>query len=75
MKDRFDLENEINRVHNYIDDIRMIIEFMLNDSIESNLDIDKYANALEGIASLMEIHNLKMFDTMCQCFRIDNYKE
>lgn len=75
MKDRFDLENEINRVHNYIDDIRMITEFMLNDSIESNLDIDKYANALEGIASLMEIHNLKMFDTMCQCFRMDNYKE
>lgn len=75
MKDRFDLENDINNLQHYVEDIRMITEYMINDSVNSSLDIDKYINALEGVASLMEMHSLKMFDTMCQCFKLDNYKE
>lgn len=74
MKDRFDLENEIMRTANYADDLHTIAESMINDSLE-NMDVDKYINAIEGVASLIEMHSNKMFDTMSQCFKIDNYRE
>jgi len=62
MKDRFDLEQEILRTTNYADDLRTVVENMLNDSIE-------------GIAILIEMQSNKMLDTMSQCFKLDNYKE
>ena len=75
MKDRFDLEQEILRTTNYADDLRTISANMLNDSIEGITDVDKYTNAIEGIAILIEMQSNKMFDTMSQCFKLDNYKE
>ena len=75
MKDRFDLEQEILRTTNYADDLRTVVENMLNDSIEGITDVDKYANAIEGVAILIEMQSNKMFDTMSQCFKLDNYKE
>ena len=71
MKDRFDLENEIMRTANYADNLRTIAENMINDDV----DVDKYCNAIEGVACLIEMHINKMFDTMRQCFKLDNYKE
>jgi len=73
MKDRFDLENEIMRTTNYADDLRTITESMINDSL-NNMDVDKYINAIEGVASLIEMHSNKMFDTMSQCFKLDAYR-
>jgi len=75
MKDRFDLEQEILRTTNYADNLRTVVENMLNDSIEGITDVDKYANAIEGIAILIEMQSNKMLDTMSQCFKLDNYKE
>ena len=75
MKDRFDLEQEILRTTNYADDLRTVVENMLNDSIEGITDVDKYANAIEGIAILIEMQSNKMLDTMSQCFKLDTYKE
>jgi hypothetical protein len=75
MKDRFDLEQEILRTTNYADDLRTISANMLNDYIEGVTDVDKYANAIEGIAILIEMQSNKMLDTMSQCFKLDNYKE
>lgn len=75
MKDRFDLEQEILRTTNYADDLRTVVENMLNDSIEGITDVDRYANAIEGVAILIEMQSNKMFDTMSQCFKLDNYKE
>ena len=74
MKDRFDLESEIMRTANYADDLRTIAENMINDDVDGNIDVDKYFNAIEGVASLIEMHSDKMFDTMCQCFNIDDYR-
>jgi len=74
MKDRFDLEQEILRTTNYADDLRTVVENML-DSIEGITDVDKYANAIEGVAILIEMQSNKMLDTMSQCFKLDNYKE
>jgi hypothetical protein len=75
MKDRFDLEQEILRTTNYANDLRTVVENMLNDSIEGITDVDKYANAIEGVAILIEMQSNKMLDTMSQCFKLDNYKE
>ena len=75
MKDRFDLEQEILITTNYADDLRTVVENMLNDSIEGITDVDRYANAIEGIAILIEMQSNKMLDTMSQCFKLDNYKE
>jgi hypothetical protein len=75
MKDRFDLEQEILRTTNYADDLRTVVENMLNDSIEGITDVDKYANAIEGVAILIEMQSNKMLDAMSQCFKLDNYKE
>ena len=75
MKDLFDLEQEILRTTNYADDLRTISANMLNDYIEGVTDIDKYTNAIEGIAILIEMQSNKMLDTMSQCFKLDNYKE
>ena len=76
MKDRFDLENEIMRTTNYADDLRTITESMINDSLDAldDMDVDKYINAIEGVASLIEMHSNKMFDTMSQCFKLDAYR-
>ena len=74
MKDRFDLENEIMRTTNYADDLRTISENMIDESSVNSLDIDKYVNAIEGVACLIEMHSNKMFDTMSQCFKLDAYK-
>jgi len=75
MKDRFDLEQEILRTTNYADDLRTISANMLHDYIEGVTDVDRYANAIEGIAILIEMQCNKMLDTMGQCFKLDNYKE
>lgn len=76
MKDRFDLEQEIMQIKNYSEDIRMVVEDLLNrqESI-SDIDTDKYCNVLEGVATLLDMHSDKMFDTMSQCFKLDHYRE
>jgi len=75
MKDRFNLEQEILRTTNYADDLRTISANMLHDYIEGVTDVDRYTNAIEGIAILIEMQSNKMLDTMSQCFKLDNYKE
>lgn len=76
MKDRFDLEEEILQIKNYSEDIRMVVENLINNQYDSsNIDVDKYCNVLEGVATLLDMHSDKMFDTISQCFRLDNYKE
>ena len=75
MKDRFDLEQEILRVTNYVDDLRTIAKNMTNDSINDTGHANKYAIPIEGVAILIEMQCNKMLDTMSQCFKLDNYKE
>ena len=75
MKDRFDLENEIMRTINYADDLRTVAENMIDESSVDSFKIDKYVNAIEGVACLIEMQTNKMFDTMSQCFKIDSYAQ
>lgn len=81
MKDRFDLEQEILQIKGYADNIRMVAEKMIDGDYDENYDrifpsnIDTYVNALEGLATLLDMHSDKMFDTMSQCFQLDSYKK
>lgn len=70
MKDRFDLENEITELHNFVqrlDDLGYGIA-------ELELSQDDIFNALSGLSVLLKIHTEKMFDTFTQAFHLDNYK-
>lgn len=71
MKDRFDLENEINFFHTFGENLKTVSEAVLED----NLDRDDIVNAIEGIRVLLEIHTNKVFDTMAQSFKLDQYND
>lgn len=71
MKDRFDLENEIAELHNFVqrlDDLGYGVA-------ELELSQDDIFNALSGLSVLLKIHAEKMFDTFTQAFKLDNYRE
>lgn len=70
MKNRFDLEQEITNLHNFVDQLGSISEGIL----EHELTNDETVNAIEGIRVLLKIQATKLFDTMCQCFQLDDYK-
>ena len=69
MKDRFDLETDILQFSNFSDQIRLVCYSYFN----GKLDEDKMADALEGIAVLIELHQDKTFDSFKQIFKLDEY--
>jgi hypothetical protein len=71
MKDRFDLEHEINLLYNFGENLKTLNEGVL----EQGLSNDEISNAIEGIRILLDLHTKKLFDTMTQCFKLDNYRE
>jgi hypothetical protein len=73
MKDRFDLENEINELHIYADQINLVSESIINP-IE-DIDKDTIVNALSGLSALLNMKTNKLFDTFCEIFKLDQYKE
>lgn len=71
MKDRFDLEQEINSISNISDQLATVCEAIL----EERISVDETANALEGIRVILNLQSQKLHDTMCQVFKLDNYKD
>lgn len=71
MKDRFDLEQEIHAVYVFADQLGTISEAILED----RLSTDETINAIEGVRVLIHLQTQKLYDTMCQTFKLDNYKE
>jgi hypothetical protein len=71
MKDRFDLEQEINALYGFSEQLSTISEAVL----EERLSTDETVNAIEGIRVLMDLQAQKLHDTMCQILKLDNYKE
>lgn len=71
MKDRFDLETEITTLYSFKDQLGLISEGIL----EHNMSNDDVVNAIEGLRVLLDIHATKMMDTMCQCFKLDQYND
>lgn len=69
--DRFELENKINQTTNFADQLRSIAGAVL----ENNMNEDRLANVLEGLAILIELHTDETFEVFKQTFRLDNYSE
>ena len=72
MKDRFDLESEIMKLHDFVDHIKSAVEYLQENDIDHTV-ADNMSNMLIGIGTLINIHAEKMHDTMCQCFKLDEY--
>lgn len=71
MKDRFNLEDEINMLYSFSDQLGSLSEGIL----EYNLTNDEVVNAIEGLKVMISLHANKLHDTMSQCFKLDNYKD
>lgn len=74
MKDRFDLENEIMKLHSFADNIENAVEYLAESDVDPKV-IDAVSNMLLGTSVMLEFHAEKMFDTMTQCFKLDEYKD
>lgn len=75
MKDRFDLENEIQMFGLFADDIKTVSNFLMESEGVDDDVCDKAVNALNGISVLLEMKTEMLMDTMCQCLKLDQYRE
>lgn len=71
MKNRFDLENEINMLYTFSEQLGTLSEGIL----EHGLSNDEIVNVVEGLKVMLYLQAQKLHDTMSQCFRLDNYRE
>lgn len=71
MKNRFNLEDEINTLYSYAEQLGNISEGIL----EHNLSQDDIVNAVEGLRVMINLQAQKLHDTMCQCFNLDQYSQ
>jgi len=71
MKDRFNLEDEINTLYSFSEQLGTLSEGIL----EHNLTIDETINVIEGVRVMLNLQAQKLHDTMCQCFNLDNYRQ
>lgn len=67
--DRFDLETKITKTSIFADHLRDLSYSIL----EHDLTTDEIANAIEGLAVLIESHERSLFDTFVQVFKLDGY--
>jgi hypothetical protein len=72
MKDRFNLENEIMKLYSFVDNIESALEYLVESDVDPKV-IDDMSNMLLGTSTMLGLHAGKMFDTMNQCFRLDEY--
>jgi hypothetical protein len=68
--DRFDLEEQIANLHNFVSQIDLLNDAILNDTA-NELTKDNIANALGGLSVLLNIHIGKVYDTMCEVLDLD----
>lgn len=71
MKDRFDLEQEINS----IDHISEYLGTLCEGILEERLSVDETVNAIEGIRVILNLQTQKLHDTMCQVLQLDHYRK
>ena len=75
MKDRFDLENEIVRLHTFAEDIETVSNLLSeSENIDDDL-CDKSTKVLNYLSAILSLHADKLMDTMCQCFKLDEYRD
>lgn len=70
MKNRFNLEDEINTLYSFSEQLGTLSEGIL----EHGLTTDETVNVIEGLRVMINLQTQKLQDTMCQCFKLDNYR-
>ena len=70
MKNRFDLENEINTLYSFSNQLSLLSEGIL----EYDLSNDEAVNVIEGLRVTLDLQTQKLHDTMSQCFKLDQYR-
>ena len=71
MKDRFDLENDINALWSSASDLKTVTEMMYDSDFIYNSD--RTFNVLYGLAEVMEAKLGRLEDTFCQVFHLNEY--
>lgn len=71
MKDRFDLENDINSLWSSASDLKTVAEMMYDSDFIYNSD--RTFNVLYGLAEIMEAKLGRLEDTFCQVFELNQY--
>lgn len=71
MKDRFDLENDINALWSSASDLKTVCEMMYDSDFIYNSD--RTFNVLYGLAEVMEAKLGRLEDTFCQVFHLNEY--
>lgn len=71
LKDRFDLENDINALWSSTADLKTVVEMMYDSDFI--YDADRTWNVLYGLAEIMEAKIGKLEDTFCQVFELNQY--
>ena len=69
MKDRFELETEILSIHSFAENLRDLSNALCEEQITS----DELGLALDGVAVLIDIHAAKLYDTMCQTLKLNQW--
>lgn len=69
MKDRFNLEDEINTLYSFGEQLGTLSEGIL----EHGLTTDETVNVIEGMRVMLNLQAQKLHDTMCQCFKLHDY--
>lgn len=69
MKDRFNLEDEINTLYSFSNQLSLLSEGIL----EHDLSNDEVVNVIEGLRVTLDLQTQKLHDTMSQCFKLDHY--
>jgi hypothetical protein len=66
---RFDLEDQISSLFSVSDDLVLLSNSVLEDTISK----DEIANILIGLSGIVNLRRNQLFDTMKQIFQLDEY--
>lgn len=67
MSNRFDLEQDIMKAWNVVDDIKLVNEMIMDGKVE--LTEDKISNILLGLEEMYSLKFEKLFSTFENCIR------
>lgn len=71
--DRFDLEQDINRFTQILDEIDLLLEYVV-DSTDTEFTRDNVANYLIGLKTIYNLKSNKVYDTLEYLIKTDQFK-
>ena len=71
MKDRFDIESDINALFSTAEDLKCVADMMYDSDIIYTAD--RQHTVLHGIAEVLNAKVEKAMDTLCQVYKLNQY--